>query len=110
MTYRTPWQEFVSGGIPKGLLERFAAFEEDAPGTTIPVYPQTVRALAEAVLALQELREELEAALTWALEEGGWHLWHFAARPLPGILTAEDGPGKPARIRGAKAQPWAGKE
>ena len=109
MTYRTPWQEFVSGGIPKGLLERFAAFEEDAPGTTIPVYPQTVRALAEAVLALQELREELEAALTWALKDEGWHPVALRGEAAAGN---PDGGGRPreARIRDAKAQPRAGKE
>jgi len=42
--------------------------------------------------------QALREALTWALEEGGWRLWYYAAKPVPAII--ETGSiGDPARIK-----------
>lgn len=48
--------------------------------------------------ALQRIRD-LEAGLTWALEEGGWRLWYHAATVPPPVIDAAWGVGIPARMR-----------
>ena len=47
---------------------------------------------------LHDENQALREALTWALEEGGWRLWYYAAKPVPAII--ETGSiGDPARIK-----------
>lgn len=33
---------------------------------------------------------ELEAALQWALDQGGWKLLYYATGPIPDIINATD--------------------